>query len=270
MTESWRLKVDRAEEHLRELESEIGRYTSRHLYHAERAPTTDSNRGQWSYILRITEQPHERVAIVAGDVAHNLRAAMDHLFVSMVPPSRRDKVSFPVYRDDLWAKDSSGRLLAEHKEARARFGRLVKGLGRDARAAVEDLQPYRLGEAAATHPLAIASYLDNADKHKSLLTLASGLDEGLTHVAVRNSVKGSFYWPFRGDGAEVGNFDLAENPPESEVNVQISGTPRITVEVGGIEGAVELWPILRHCLDGMRDEVFPLLEPFVRADARTR
>jgi hypothetical protein len=50
---------------------------------------------------------------------------------------------------------------------------------------------------------------------------------------------------------------------DSEMNVEISGTPIVTVDVGLPKESANVVGTLRAGIAGMRDVVFPILEPFV-------
>ena len=59
---SWRLKMDRAEQHLKDFEMEVIRYANRHAYGVERVRARKKYGGSWQYVLRITKQPDPMLA----------------------------------------------------------------------------------------------------------------------------------------------------------------------------------------------------------------
>jgi hypothetical protein len=261
---SWWLKLDRAEEHFRDLTDEILRYANTHPYRAVRVPPPKQQPDIRLYKLEITQQPHARISVPAGDVVHNARTIFDHLAVAVT--GRRD-AAFPVCYEDQWEALGDGSLMPERAKARASFESAVAGADPAAVAIIKEMQPYSAGENWPTHPLGIINKLENTDKHRTLIATTTGITEGLSHVARRSAVVFIFYWPFCDDGAEVAKFrwEPGAEPPDAEVHVRVSGTPRVTVEVSGIGGPVDLAPTLRHALDGLREEAIPSLEPFVKS-----
>lgn len=260
--ESWWLKLERAEENFRDLTDEILRYTNTNPYEAVRAPPPDEQPDIWLYRLRITEQPDARVALIAGDLAHNIRTIFDHLAVAVT--GHRD-ASFPVCYKDPWETLSDGSLRPEREKARASFESKLDGASTDAVALVKALQPYSAGDDWANHPLGIISKLDNADKHRNMIPTTVGVSDGVSYVARRSGVEFIFYWPFCNDGAEVAKFAWAgpDIPPETEVKVHVRGTPRVAVEISDREGYAELTQAFRHALDEM-PPVIEALQAFAR------
>lgn len=110
VTESWWLKLDRAEKHLQELEVEICRYGERRPYLTERLVQPKGQRHLWKYAIRFTEQPDQNIALIVGDAAHNMRCALDHLAVAMSDKRHRALASFPIESKPIWDADGQGRL----------------------------------------------------------------------------------------------------------------------------------------------------------------
>jgi hypothetical protein len=198
--------------------------------------------------------------LIAGDAAHNVRTALDHLAVAVAPADREQKASFPIVLDDP----------ASNHEARSSFDRAVKGMPAEAIDVIEGYQPYKIPakELVRTHALAIIRELDNTDKHRQLV----GIISGLTGVVVRTFVRGLLLpvepHPPLGlveDGTDLSHFEWRDPPPlqESEVQVEVDGTPVITVDVGLSGGQVELTS-LRAGIAYLRNHLIPELEPFVR------
>lgn len=278
MTESWRLKLDRAEQHLADLKREIDGYTNEHAYEAVRnvgGAKCHEHIDCWRYRLRITKKPDPWLAILAGDVVHNLRSGLDHIAVALVPSTRRSKASFPIRTLDPWAREDR-RYVFRNPERRRSFNTAVKGMPAAAVAVIKELQPYRRPLEAGVHILAQLSRLENADKHRQLIPVAAGL----TGVTSTVSARGQFLdQPFRTprhfipDGAQIAHFGWLPTPPlqPSEVDVKVRGTPLVSIKVverdltqEQLPGWAPLDELLRHVIDGIRDEVFPPLEPYVR------
>jgi hypothetical protein len=173
--ESWWLKLDRAEENFRDLTYEILQYTNAHPYEAVRATPPKQQPDIWLYRLRVTQQPQPRIALIAGDLTHNIRTIFDHLAVAIT--GRRD-ASFPVCYQDPWETLSDGRLMPEREKARASFESKIDGASEDARTLIRELQPYSAGDDWADHPLGIVSKLDNADKHRNMIPTTNTFSTG--------------------------------------------------------------------------------------------
>jgi hypothetical protein len=126
------------------------------------------------------EPPTLTWGVVIGDIVHNLRSALDHMVWTLTvasqpqpPPNpipRRGSgsewrdVGFPLYTNP-YPLDASGNLIPwqNGKEPKSLWG-IEPGL----RAEFEKLQPFRWGEEATFHPLAILHDLWNIDKHRHL------------------------------------------------------------------------------------------------------
>lgn len=277
MTDSWRLKVDRAEQHLGDLKREIDRYAEQHAYkavHHVGGVKCHEHPDCWRYRLQITQEPDPWLAILAGDVVHNLRSALDHIAVALVPSSRRYKASFPIRMEDPWVREN-GRYVAK-PETRRSFNTAVKGMPAAAITAIKELQPYKEGPDARIHLLAQLSTLENADKHRQLIPFAAGLRRVASKVTARGQVLyQTFPTPrhFIPDGAQIAHFGWRIPPPlaPSEVNVEVRGTPLVAIKViqrdrsqKGLPGWSPTDELLRHIVEGIREEVFPALEPFAR------
>src|SRR5688572_12484690 len=90
---SFDLKIDRAEEHLKELEHAVGRYCDRHPYKAVERMEGNQQGSVWR--LRFTEQPDPWLTVIAGDFLYNVRSGLDHLAAALVP--EQDWDYFPIY-----------------------------------------------------------------------------------------------------------------------------------------------------------------------------
>lgn len=260
VSESWWLKLERAEHHLQDLDLQLWHYSNSHPYIEERAACqqhSDCRR----YVLRITRQPSTDMAIVAGEAAHAIRSALDHIAVALAPAEFKDSASFPIFAQNI----------ANNAEALRRFNRAVRGMDPEAIAIIQDYQPYQLGPdktAVRAHALQIVSVIDNADKHQHFAVLAAGLTDTVTHITARGEPlqqaheRGAFVH----DGAELAHFGWsAAMPPlnESEVTVRTRGIAHIAVDVGLDAGLIYLRE-LRTSLTYVRDHVIPDLEAFAR------
>jgi hypothetical protein len=162
-------KLDRADEHLESLETEVARFLYGNPY--EVVGELNREESAWYFILRIHRAPPVRISTIIGDIAHNLRSALDHLVWQLVLASGgnpREQNAFPIclYRD-TWRKAAPRRLAGLRSPT--------------AVAEIQRLQPYLRRHASGApvrHPLAVLNRISNIDKHRLMLP-AIGALEGL-------------------------------------------------------------------------------------------
>jgi hypothetical protein len=146
VTYSWRRKVERAKHHLSDFNARISPIEERRSYPAPKKLEAYEGATVYPYRVEIPESDDPLLPIIAGDLLFNLRSALDHIFVALVPESERTKsTAFPIFTDDIEARDPvSGKYL--HPKSRGSWRRKIKGAPRDALTIVERFQPYQLRE----------------------------------------------------------------------------------------------------------------------------
>jgi hypothetical protein len=284
MPESWTLKVKRAEHHFQELRRELAAFSNDHRFEVipvDPLPRCREHGGRcWDYQLHMTRQPGPQLAVIAGDVLFNLRSALDHIAVAMVPSKFRREASFPIEVMPIWVRDNR-RFVIRDPEGRRRFRSATKGMPTGAITIIERLQPYHgRNEGPEQEALYQLSRLNNADKHRQLVTFAGGLLNmicdvnaagAFTRKVHRNSKPGI---PFARDGQHVLHFSSdAGRVRKSDVKVQVTGTPVVGIKIeapygrdkrAGFIGLEELLTLLiQHIGTG----ILPTLEPYVRRRA---
>lgn len=168
--ESVRLKLDRASEHLEELEGEIQKFLSSEPYAVKRVQ--EPNSGEIVFYWERYILPPARLGLIVGDSIHNLRSALDHLALALAETGAA----------------SAGKTLTEREMARIQFpitkslnnfnkelkaGRLAY-IAPNTQSVIEQQQPYH-----TSHPphdnsvLVIVQRLDNRDKHRALNLLGT-------------------------------------------------------------------------------------------------
>jgi len=163
------VKVERAKQHLSELEIARQRFldTEPYAFASKRDPQT----GDTAVYMTRVEAPPVEIGLIAGDVIHNLRSALDHLACQLViahgnTPTKQ--TSFPIY-------DSVAKYHAH------RIGK-IKGASTSAIKAIDEIEPYQSGKGDL---LWVLHELDIADKHRALLTSITCLTEAVFGTSSR-------------------------------------------------------------------------------------
>lgn len=213
-----RLKVERAKQHIANLDAHIAAFVQRDPYVVVRAEDPDTGDLVWR--VRVREQPDPRWGLIAGDAIHNLRSALDHLVWQLVLANGRqptDETMFPIARSA--------------KQFQAGGLRRIKGVSAQAQAAIQAAQPYKGGNDAFWR----LHRLDANDKHRVLYVV------GAAHNSVILEFKlpsGDVFpkiglrpadrqFPLK-DGAALygvemgGRTDYAENDPQFAFEVALS------------------------------------------------
>jgi hypothetical protein len=268
VTQSWRRKVERAEHHLGDLRARVAPVEERRVYPVtERLEPHDEGEA-YVHRVRIPQPDDSLLPIVAGELMFNLRSALDHLAVALVPESQRStKTAFPIFTDDLdEVEPTTGKHL--HPDGRARWSRMTDGFPEGAMPIVEMVQPYkhgRVGNDPKNVSLARLSAYQNADKHRHLMIVTSGVwpftasflaPDGRRKAIGHDPVPKGF---MVGDGAMVGTTSAPLGP---EVKVEAEGTLKVQIgdgRSGDYLPCIEVFEAMITDVAG----IFPMLEPFL-------
>lgn len=165
--ESSRLRLNRASEQLNSLKAEIEQFIGRNPY---RTPIKLDPNAEWQTMYwRILEEPSPRWGVIIGEVAHNLRSALDHavwqaalLHLEREPTEEEARnIYFPIANTERQFTSSA---VVSHF------------LSDEAVAAIQRTQPYRGGQRAQL--LNTLRWLSNVDKHRSLQAAFLALKTG--------------------------------------------------------------------------------------------
>jgi hypothetical protein len=153
------IKVERAKEHARQLQSEIEAFLARKPY--QLIVESDPDSGDNIYRVKVSEQPPARWGTIIGDVVHNLRTALDYLAYLLV-----------VANGHTPGKDTYFPI-CNSKETFEAVGlkRMIKDASPEAKRRIASLRPYREGNKT----LWVIHELDISDKHHLLVTVGSAL-----------------------------------------------------------------------------------------------
>ena len=116
-----RLKVERAKQHLRDLEVERDRFMKADPYRI--VHERDAETGHNVYRVYDLKTPPAQIGLIAGDVIHNLRSALDHLVYALViangnDPTGEKAIAFPVHDDAARYVAQSGRQISWRRKVR--------------------------------------------------------------------------------------------------------------------------------------------------------
>jgi hypothetical protein len=151
-------KFNRAKEQFDVLREEMGTFSDRDPKAHFSRGYFDTDTWEWIERFQIREPPPLRWGVMLGDCVHNLRSALDHLICQLTlldggTMEDCERTQFPI------ASKSEAQF-----EQMADFR--IPGLSKRHRAMVKRAQPYRAGDRAWKHPLAILADLSNTDKHR--------------------------------------------------------------------------------------------------------
>lgn len=263
---SWRLKLKRAQKHCDELEKTVLAYIQSEPWKVERLHW--ENRFMWRWALRITP-PDPDFAVIGGDVVHNLRSALDHLAVALVRKPTWD-TCFPVESLRLWDTDEEGAPFINNSEALAGFERATRGMHPGAVDIIRLCQPGTAHFHPDKHPLGILSRLDNADKHRNLIAVVTGMNSVTTRIMLRGRYLGGWYARgFCSDGDVVAEHAFApkEVPPDdTPTGIQMQGMPIVSWEfrvASGKTQTVSAVHTLKRMIEQLPGQIIEPLEKFI-------
>ena len=261
---SFDLKLDRAEQHLVDFDQQVASYVKGNPYTVTKGLEGKGKRERWVHRLRIEPISNPWLPIIAGDVLHNMRSALDHVAVASVPRNRRYDAFFPINEENIWEIDIHGNLLKKHDASRKAWYTATQGMSKAARAIVKDVQPYNrpdpLNIGRKHHALVLLSSLENADKHRELSVLVSGvkptrvtgiLPDGSTEPIGFEMIPNHIL----DNDAEIPLHETGLDP--AAVNVKVEGTVQVLI---GRTGSLKTrgpfyFGLLDEMLRFIRDEV---------------
>lgn len=123
---------------------------------------------QWDYLTwNPLGAPDPTTGVIAGELVHDVRSALDHLVYALVTANNKDPgehTQFPIYDSrTLWMRD------IEERDPLRKPSPVV-GLRCDQLAIIKKAQPYQLtaNKKRISHPLMKLLRMSNVDKHQSL------------------------------------------------------------------------------------------------------
>lgn len=230
--DSWRLKLDRAQVHLDELSGLLRPFGQTHEY---RITETVTKNGEHVYRAWSAE-PGPQIAVVLGDFLFNVRSALDHLAVALVPAKRKRSAFFPILTTDPDTIDASdSERCTDRPEA---WEKATTGMPNEAVTLIRGVQPFSLSpppERPDLGPedalLAVLSSFQNADKHRRLITTVGGLvfDSVIVRAIGIDQPPNDRTPPQ--DADEIINQGAVVYSSQVEMNVEAKGTTKIAAGI---------------------------------------
>jgi hypothetical protein len=171
-------KLDWAERHIETFRQTVEHFEARKPatfgFRTEKHPRADGSVEYELYAI-IRKPPPRELALIAGDVAHNVRSALDHLVyvLSSRTAQRSGKTQFPIFTDECRFK-----VLGVPK---------IESIRGPERTLIENVQPFAAAVDPANDPLAILNRLSNIDKHRLPLTTVAAAKEQDTWISSDNA-----------------------------------------------------------------------------------
>jgi hypothetical protein len=248
----------RAEEHFDAVKAELIAWKESQPYIVTKQ--SDSEGKRHGLIVRFNKWPPlDRLAILAGDCVHNLRAALDSLVYAAAirdsganPPPNFKALQFPITDDSVaFGIEQKRRLvpLSAHTQAR-----------------IERAQPYNRSHADLPPLLRILADFDNIDKHRLLNLVIANVSQGkFSFTPPRDQlifVPPTIEYLIGAieSGAEFAWFTL--NPPQRDVHYNYEATFVISVaHAAGPSGRV--WGELGYILEVLIAEVRRIIDTVI-------
>jgi hypothetical protein len=151
-------KIERANHHIHDLRERVNEYLREALFQIK-IRNTSSPEKRWVYTEEKNPIPPD-VALITGDVVHNLRSALDHICWGMVVPivTKKGSVGFPFVETQDKLEDA-----IKARQMNLAPKRVIEEL--------RSLEPYPDGNKF----LHAVHSMNNVDKHRNILVVGTNL-----------------------------------------------------------------------------------------------
>jgi hypothetical protein len=212
-----RAKIERANEHISDLESRFGAFRDTEPYRLR--TKKDANTGEIIYYVEIRSDIPEQFSVIAGESLSQLRSSLDHLTWQLIEANGNvpRRPYFPICET------------AAKYEANSRA--MVEGVSAEVIGLMDAIQPYQGGYAGDFWKL---HELNNVDKHRRLLVPIYG-QKSYNVVFPPN-------FPFRRSPGQITVFGPASASPGGVVPILEDGT-EVARASASAEGNVDLQAI---------------------------
>jgi hypothetical protein len=254
-SDSWWLKTKRGEERLEELKGLLAPYDRSRPYDV--TCEVDPETKHYIYRAWAKESADPWIAVVLGDFLFDLRSALDHMMVALVPEERRCSAYFPIYTKNIWERDeASGAYLKRHKSARKRWHKLTDGLDPMIVQYLYSNQPCNVPH-AEHDALSLLARLNNADKHRELTAIAAHFKDPVVTITDGGGTR--TLDPIHPDQTLGNGGKICESPLEVEVKAEGA---LVVGASGGSQWEYGLPVTAEHILAHVGGEVLPALDIF--------
>lgn len=226
-----RLRLSRSKDHLERLDREINKFLGGKPEPYKLVSDLDPKTGKGAYRVSVIKEPDARWGVVIGEIAHNLRAALDGLtwqLAMLNPGEPHARTGFPIYALGRTKRKHRGGGLLPHFWGKRDGVLRLRGVPKPLRARIEAVQPYKRGNGGRLNPLFLLHEMNNADKHRLLLVTGSGVVDAKVNITAMSGGSGVHITAINSgvelvDGAEVITFQLipGSQPGTVKMNPQI-------------------------------------------------
>jgi hypothetical protein len=250
-------KIQRADEHIRNLNADINSLIGGDTYRLVSEPDTDPR----ECILSVVgPEPPRRLSAIAGEVIHQLRSSLDHLVWQLVIANKKTpnrSHQFPICHTPEKFKEACDR------------GR-IEGIAASARSLIEARQPYKNSKDIKRHFLYVLREMDDTDKHRLLnLVVARAIPRELS-IGGKEPGTGK-----NGDPIELVGISPPKGPQgpteqgtevlrlrfgKPEPDVKVTGKPIVQIVFGDL-GPITEQPVIDIVLQ-LRNKVVGLINSF--------
>lgn len=212
-----RAKIEHAYAHLQSLHQEVVLHIQGRPY-GLRVDHDSEGRRHTAHLDVYREPDKETFALRIGDIAHNLRSALDHAVYavareyggpSVVAKHERD-LGFPITRsENAWTQAVARNMLA--------------GVPSSVVAAIQRRQPYLTHSPPETAELSILKTINDLDKHRLPQTVAGYVvptEIRFTPALPPNNSGRIFPGPYH-DGAQIIEVELPEPNPDMDMQMEL-------------------------------------------------
>jgi hypothetical protein len=257
--EAWQgiwLKIERAREHVRDLETRMIAFLRQKPYKAVLSQETAT--GQHVISARVEEQPPIWWGAIAGDAVRNLRSALDLLVYQLVLTNG----AFPTTETGFPIATSAADYLALSEQSLA-------GVAGPVRAQIDGLHPYRGGNAALWRLEQLAGVdrrsglVPASAARKAMLDVVSGLDFPNTPITISPGYPNKVVFPIE-NGTELARVSRAHGTAQLAVYDQGA----FYVSFGELDavGGAPLLPTLNTLVNATDATVQPFIRLLVASE----
>lgn len=242
------LKLERAHNHIVQLTGELAHFKS--LYPDVFGTNLDPQTGRFTHTASKRSEHDidtDRLAIIAGEVLHQMRSGLDHVIAQMLI-----RIPANAANIDAILQDSFFPICTKQVSFQSFDWSKIPGISPAARQAISDHQPCNRkdGLPPEDHPLAVLASLNNIDKHRMCIKIVR--PTRITRIDFGPQFQGSIT---RVDSAILGSSQaqavLMEGsvPLGTPVDMQVYGTSDIVFKDVGTRKREPIIPTLERLLD---------------------